>query len=158
LNSRSLGSSRHPLLRDRDRVSHSLGYTLLTNEIASLVEATGFDPFIGFLHGLRYGRQSLSLDLVEEFRHPVIDGLVLTLTNKGSVRETDFNQQDSGAFMLSKPAFGHFVELYENRMEREFEEKEAGSQTSYRKLIRRHVEMMQNVVLNKGEYQPFLVQ
>jgi len=29
----------------------------------------------------------LSLDLVEEFRHPVIDGLVKTLVNTGSIKE-----------------------------------------------------------------------
>jgi CRISPR-associated endonuclease Cas2 len=31
---------------------------------------------MGFLHSHRYGRRSLPLDLIEEFRHPVVDGLV----------------------------------------------------------------------------------
>jgi CRISPR-associated protein Cas1 len=45
----------------------SLGYVLLTNEIGGRIEALGFDPAVGFFHGLRYGRRSLALDLVEPF-------------------------------------------------------------------------------------------
>ena len=41
----------------------SLGYTLLTNEILALLIAHGFNPYIGFLHGIEYGRPSLALDL-----------------------------------------------------------------------------------------------
>lgn len=51
----------------------SFGYTLLTNEMFSLVTAHGMDPYIGNLHGISYGRPSLALDLVEEFRHSFID-------------------------------------------------------------------------------------
>ncbi len=34
----------------------SFGYTMLTNEMYSLITAHGLDPYIGFLHGLSYGR------------------------------------------------------------------------------------------------------
>jgi len=37
---------------------------------------------IAFFHGLRYGRKSLSLDVVEPFRQPVIDRLTLRLFNR----------------------------------------------------------------------------
>ena len=63
-----------------------MGYVLIASEMVALMESVGFDLFIGFMHGLRYGRQSLPLDIIEEFRHPVIDGLVQTLTNKGSIK------------------------------------------------------------------------
>ena len=45
----------------------SFGYTLVTNEILSFLFAVGFDPYIGFLHSLEYGRPSLALDMTEEF-------------------------------------------------------------------------------------------
>lgn len=136
----------------------SLGYTFLTNEVASMVESAGFDPFIGFIHGLRYGRQSLPLDMVEEFRHPVVDGLALNLLNKASLKEADFQPQADGGFLLQKPAFSRFLAAYEDRMQRPFQWKEGGSETTFRKLIRRQVEKMEGVVLDKKEYQPFLVQ
>jgi len=149
--------TRHPPL-DPVNSLLSLGYTLLTNEIGSLVEAMGFDPFIGFLHGLRYGRQSLPLDLVEEFRHPVVDGIVLSLINKGSIGETDFRRAEEDALLLDKPAFGRFLTSYEDRMQKPFQYEGTGCQTSYRSLIRHQVEMLEGALLNKKEYGPFLVQ
>ena len=57
----------------------SLGYTFLTKEICSALESESFETYLGFLHGIRYGRKSLALDIVEEFRQPVIDRMVLRL-------------------------------------------------------------------------------
>jgi CRISPR-associated protein Cas1 len=146
--------TRHPPL-DPTNALLSLGYVLITNEIAALVESTGFDPFIGFLHGLRYGRQSLPLDLVEEFRYPVIDGLVLTLINNRSIKETDFHKESNGAVLLNKDSFRRFLSHYEERMEKQF--KVQDSYTSYRKLFRMQVENLEHAVINRGLYQPFLV-
>ncbi|MCL0098500.1 CRISPR-associated endonuclease Cas1 [Dehalococcoidia bacterium] len=147
--------TRHPPL-DPVNALLSLGYVLITNELAALVESVGFDPFIGFLHGLRYGRQSLPLDMVEEFRHPVVDGLVLSLINKRSIKETDFHKEISGAFFLNKEAFKKFLTLYEDRMEKPFLDRESGSHTSYRRLFRTQVARMERAVLNKEEYKPFM--
>ena len=47
--------TKHPPL-DPANALLSLEYVLITNEIGGLAESTGFDPFIGFLHSLRYGR------------------------------------------------------------------------------------------------------
>jgi CRISPR-associated protein Cas1 len=148
--------TRHPPL-DPVNALLSLGYVLISNEIAALVESAGFDPFIGFLHGLRYGRQSLPLDLVEEFRHPVVDGLVLTVINTGSVKEADFHKENKGAVFLNKDAFKRFLSVYEERMEKLFVYMEKDAYTSYRKVFRMQVENMERVVLNREKYQPFLV-
>lgn len=147
--------TRHPPL-DPVNALLSLGYVMITNEIASLVESLGLDPAIGFLHGLRYGRQSLALDLVEEFRHPVIDGLVLTLANNMTVRESDFQRGSDGACFLNKEAFTKFLGLYQDRIERPFLDREGNSYTTYRKLFRRQVEQMVKAVLNREEYKGFL--
>ena len=148
--------SKHPPL-DPTNALLSLGYVLITNEIAALVESVGFDPFIGFLHSLRYGRQSLPLDLVEEFRYPVIDGLVQTLINTGSIKETDFHKENNGAVFLNKEALKRFFTLYEERMEKPFSYRDEGTYTSYRKLFRKQTEKLERAVLNREEYQPFLV-
>src|SRR5206468_1615952 len=46
------GRKKHPST-DPANALLSLGYVLLGNEIAAMLEARGFDPAIGFLHGLR---------------------------------------------------------------------------------------------------------
>jgi CRISPR-associated protein Cas1 len=148
--------TRHPPL-DPTNALLSLGYVLIGNEIGALIESSGFDPFIGFVHGIRYGRQSLPLDLVEEFRHPVVDGLVMTMINNGSIKKGDFNKQDNGAYLLDKDSFKRFLGFYEERMEKLFLYREQDSQTSYRKLFQNQAEKIQKSVLNREEYQPFLV-
>lgn len=148
--------TKHPPL-DPANALLSLGYVLITNEIGALAESAGFDPFIGFLHSLRYGRQSLPLDLVEEFRHPVVDGLVQTLVNIGSIKEGDFHKESNGAFLLNREAFKLFLTAYEERMEKLFLDRNENSNTSYRKLFQRQVVKMEQAILNREEYQPFLV-
>lgn len=68
----------------------SFSYTLIANEIHSLLDAMGFDPYIGFFHELDYGRPSLALDVMEEFRHPVIDQFTLLILNKKMFSDLDF--------------------------------------------------------------------
>lgn len=148
--------TKHPPL-DPVNALLSLGYVLITNEIAALVESNGFDPFIGFLHSLRYGRQSLPLDLVEEFRHPIIDGLVQTIVNKGVIKEEDFHKESSGAYLLNAAALKKFFGLYEQRMDKMFLYREKDTYTSYRRLFRRQVDNMKRTLLDREKYQPFLV-
>lgn len=59
-------SKRPPL--DPINAMLSFIYTLATNEFAASLETVGLDSYIGFCHSLRSGRNSLSCDLVEEFR------------------------------------------------------------------------------------------
>jgi CRISPR-associated protein Cas1 len=44
----------------------------------------GLEPFAGFLHVDRPGKPSLVLDLVEEFRQPVVDRAVIAHLNMGA--------------------------------------------------------------------------
>lgn len=47
------------------------------------VANAGLEPFAGFLHVDRPGKPSLVLDLVEEFRQPVVDRTVIAFINLG---------------------------------------------------------------------------
>lgn len=65
------------------------GYGILYSQIAGAVSNAGLELFAGFLHVDRPGKPSLVLDLVEEFRAPVVDRAVLALVNQGVPLETD---------------------------------------------------------------------
>lgn len=75
------GRVRHPAI-DPLNALLSLSYTLLMNELSGLLSGLGLGPYLGYLHQVDYGRPSLSLDLLEPFRHPVADRLVLMAVNK----------------------------------------------------------------------------
>ncbi len=82
------GRNRRPP-KDEINALLSLGYTFLMNQIMTATYICGLDPYYGALHEAAYGRQSLVLDLMEEFR-PLVDNLVLRLINRREIRAEHF--------------------------------------------------------------------
>ncbi len=102
------GRSRRPPM-DAVNALLSFAYTILGNEIASALETVGLDPYIGFMHRLRPGRKSLSLDMLEELRSPIADRFVLTLINLGIFSEHDFTVKENGAVLLTDDSRRSFL-------------------------------------------------
>jgi CRISP-associated protein Cas1 len=75
----------------------SLVYTFLMNRIYTAVRLAHLEPYLGYLHSLEYGRHSLVLDLMEEFRPIVADSLVLSLFNLKILQDGDFITEVPGA-------------------------------------------------------------
>jgi CRISPR-associated protein Cas1 len=85
--------SRRPPL-DPPNAILSFGYTLLGSIVESLVARVGLDPMLGTFHTPEFGRPSLALDLMEELRPVVVDGLMLRLINRREVTPEDFERID----------------------------------------------------------------
>jgi CRISPR-associated protein Cas1 len=58
------------------------GYGILYAQVERAVLLAGLDPYAGFLHEDRPGKQSLILDVVEEFRAYAVDRCVFALLNQ----------------------------------------------------------------------------
>jgi len=71
----------------------SLGYTLLLNQVIAAASLVGFDPYFGTLHSVDYGRPSLALDLMEEWRPIIVDTLVLSVFNLKTLAPDDFEER-----------------------------------------------------------------
>lgn len=71
--------------RGSDPVNAALnyGYGILYNEVEGALLRAGFDVFVGMLHSERYGKPSLTLDVIEEFRVPCVDAVLLPLFANG---------------------------------------------------------------------------
>jgi len=132
----------------------SFGYMLLFNEFSSLLEACGFDIFLGFLHGARYGRASLANDLMEELRSPVIDRLVTYLINKGAVKPNQFTP-DKKSVKMNDVSRKTFLSNYENFITTSFLDPKTKKQKNYRKIIKERVREMEKAVLNNENYTPY---
>jgi CRISPR-associated protein Cas1 len=90
--------SRRPPQNEVNAVLSFL-YTQLAHDISAALETVGLDPAAGFLHTLRPGRASLSLDLMEELRAPLCDRLTLTLFNKGQLSPKDFQAESQAVYL-----------------------------------------------------------
>jgi CRISPR-associated protein Cas1 len=137
----------------------SFGYTLVGAELTSLLDAMGFDPYIGFYHQLDYGRPSLALDLLEEFRVPAVDRLVLNLANLRTLQASDFVvDEESGGLRLDRKSIGKFFRAYDGHLNKEVSDKMTGVAISLRKAFRRQAEHLA-AHLTRGEtYVPFLAE
>lgn len=107
------GRSRRPP-RDAINALLSFLYALLRNDCVSALTAVGLDPFVGYLHADRAGRESLALDLMEEFR-PWVERLGLTLLNRGELKVAQFVERDGGAVELTEVARKTLVAAYQQR-------------------------------------------
>jgi CRISPR-associated protein Cas1 len=106
--------NRRPPL-DRVNALLSYGYSILALDCQSALESVGLDPYVGFLHVDRPGRPSLALDLMEEFRHPFVDRLVLSCINLGMLKANDVELQETGEWRLSNEGRKAFLTAYQER-------------------------------------------
>ncbi len=104
-----------------DPINSMLNYSyslLLADEIRSIT-ACGLDPNAGFLHSSSRNKPALALDLMEEFRAPVVDSVVQTLINCQIVSPSDFTTV-CGSVRMNQSARKALIECYERRMATEF--------------------------------------
>ncbi len=104
--------------RDRMNCVLSFLYALLRHDCVSALTAIGLDPFVGFLHADRPGRESLALDLMEEFR-PFADRMAITLINRGELQEKHFKLREGGAVELTDSGRKSLVQGWQKRKQDE---------------------------------------
>jgi len=82
----------------------SFSYSMLLRDVTTACELIGLDPYIGFFHVIDYGRPSMALDLMEEFRPIVADSIVLEAVNRPFVGLRDFEAVDLSEAEEERPA------------------------------------------------------
>ena len=112
----------------------SLGYTLLSQQVASAIQVVGLDPYAGFLHQPRHGRPALALDLMEEFRPIITDSVVLNIVNHRILTERDF-EEELGVVHLKDAAKKTFYAKFEERLLEKVQHPHFGYSTEYRRCI-----------------------
>jgi CRISPR-associated protein Cas1 len=150
------GRKKHPST-DPVNALLSLSYTMVFNEILSLLDGLGFDPYLGFFHNIAYGRASLASDLLEEFRAPLADRIVLNLLNNRMLKEEDFytNPKTAGVY-LKREALKNYFAQYESFLNREFIHPLTKENTTFRKCFRKQAEAIASSIKNDCVYTPFL--
>lgn len=162
----------------------SLGYTLLFNTVMAGVSLVGLDPYLGCLHSVEYGRPSLALDLMEEWRAVIVDTLVLSVFNLKVIGLEEFvsgeipgeeleeegkdplenaDEQKEGPqdappplpVKLTDDGFRKFITQYERKMNQKVTFHLTNQQFTYRDCIREQIRHFARYV--RGEersYQP----
>ncbi|MCL4506659.1 MAG: CRISPR-associated endonuclease Cas1 [Chloroflexi bacterium] len=149
------GRNRRPP-RDAVNALLSFAYSLLAKDFTVLAQVIGFDPYLGFYHHPRYGRPSLALDMMEEFRPLVADSVVLTVINTGVLVAKDFVQRGP-AIMLTPGGRRKFLQAYEARLDTLITHPVFGYRISYRRVLEVQLRLLGRVLTGELDEYPGFV-
>jgi len=138
----------------------SFGYTLLAREMEASVALVGLDPYIGTLHTVEYGRPSLALDLIEEFRAITVDSVVLRCLNNQLITPQDFTPGDdpNRPVVLSEAGMRVFIRGGETRMTTEITHVITREKMIYRRVFETQARLFARCLReNRTDYPSFLV-
>jgi CRISP-associated protein Cas1 len=130
----------------------SYGYTLLTSQTTGAAQIVGFDPYVGYLHSTQYGKPALALDMVEMFRAPIVDSVVLTLLNTRMLTISDFDEA-LGAWHLRDAGRKVFLQKFEERLSTEVLHPVFKKKVTYRRCLELQLRLLSRWML--GELKRF---
>jgi CRISP-associated protein Cas1 len=134
----------------------SFGYTLLFHNVLSLILAEGMNPYLGNLHGSERKEAFLGFDLMEEFRSPVVDTMVMQLINQKIISPTDFAwPNEEGGIYLLDPGKRVFLKHFEERISKEIKHPDATTEISYRRVMQLQIQRYKKSLLDGVDYEPF---
>lgn len=114
------GRNRRPP-KDEVNAMLSFVYTLIANDVAAALESVGLDPYVGFMHTLRPGRTSLTLDMMEELRAYLGDRLVLSMINRKQVTKKDFIRQNDESLVMTDNCRKELLTTWQKRKKEQIE-------------------------------------
>jgi CRISPR-associated protein Cas1 len=125
------------------------GYGVLSQAVWGAVLNAGLEPYAGFLHTDRPGKPSLILDLVEEFRAPVVDRTVIALCRRGEPVKLERGKLDHETRRLVADRV-----LDKLAADARF----GGRRVSVRAIIQAQVRSLASFVRGEGPYRAFAFQ
>lgn len=129
-------------------------YTVLCGELSLHLYGLGMEPGWGVFHETGEGRPALALDLMEPFRAPLVDAVVLDMINHGRITPDDFEQNNDGWWLRQESRRKVFVQ-WENRLEREFNYTRENRRTTLRTLLKDHCRQMKQFFREGTRLRPF---
>lgn len=142
--SRWRGRHRRPA---PDPVNAALDYTyaLLLGDCVRALVACGLDPHAGFLHSSSRNKPALALDLMEEFRAPVADSVVVRALRNGEMTEEDFTGAMGGC-RLKDRGRKQLIAGFERRIETSFRHPVFGYDVTWRRAIEVQARLVLGVI------------
>lgn len=146
-----IGRFRRPS-PDVVNVMLNYGYGILYSFIRNAISSVGLNPYRGVLHASYKDQEALVYDLIEEFRQPVVDKVVITMIGRKQVSKSDFSVKN-GVCTITDGFRREFADnvlsrieyrvLYEERKER------------FENIIKLQAQCLKNAILDGTGYKPY---
>lgn len=132
----------------------SYGYGILYTEVEKACVLARLDPYMGFLHTDRPGKPSMVLDLMEEFRQPVVDRAAISLVSKKVVKPDELKAVENG-FYLDRSGRHKMVEAMSTRLSKIITYR--NDRHSFSSLVLRQARRVVKFICGEEEaYSPFV--
>lgn len=153
------GRQHHPA-PDPFNALLSFGYALLLKDISATIHLVGLDPYLGCFHALEYGRPSLTLDLMEEFRPVVVDEPLLEMTRNERLSPQDFvyTGRTDRPVELGEGKMAVVISAYEQRLAQSVHHTDSNAMQTLRRCMELQARIYARVVLEtRQSYQGLVV-
>lgn len=140
-----------------DPVNLALSFlsTRLAADMAALIARRGLHPGFACLHASQDGRASLALDLMEEFRAPLAEGLAVFLFNARRLKPEEFSCDENGHLRAAQTAIRTMIRAYEAWLARPVTNPQDDRRTNWRGLMEAQVLAYMRHVRRLGEYEAY---
>ena len=143
------GRNRRPP-KDRFNCLLSFGYALAIKDVMNAILTVGLEPALGFYHQPRSQAAPLALDLLEIFRVPLVDLVVVASVNRGVWDvKADFEVRGEQVW-LSDSGRRKIISLYESRKEETWKHPATGYSLTYRRLLELEVRLLEKEWSGEG--------
>ena len=122
------------------------GYGIMMAHVWGATLNAGLEPFAGFIHVDRSGKPSLVLDLVEEFRQPVVDRAIFGWLAKGG-------RLTLRGGMLDGPSKEEVAARVLRRLNAR--ERHRGKEHEVRSIVQMQARLLASAVRGLRDYRPF---
>jgi len=131
----------------KDPINAALSYLYvrLSSICTEILLNVGLSPKIGFLHETGRNRNSLALDIVEEFRQPVVDRIVFSLALDGILDKEKHFINESGRVLLNK------------RGKKLINKSFALVMREYSSIIEEQANNLKEAILYGSKYEPYIM-
>lgn len=131
----------------------SYGYSMLYPRVHKSVVYAGLNPYLRFLHAEYRRRPGLVMDLVEEYRQPIVDRPVINLVVRRQLKNRHGATQEDGSVLLNEKGRKLVAEEVMKKVS------ETRSHQGKNAKIKRHIRdqsiALANDILDEKEYVPF---
>lgn len=123
----------------------NFAYAMLLSEVLRAIVSCGMDPHAGFLHSSNRNKPALALDLMEEFRAPIADSVIVRMINNGELGARHFHHA-LGTSRLTGDGRKKLISAFEKRVQTEITHPVFGYRATWRRTMEIQARMLLGVL------------
>ncbi|WP_322796785.1 CRISPR-associated endonuclease Cas1 [Tepidiforma sp.] len=131
----------------------SYGYALLLRPAWSAIATIGLDPYLGMLHEPSRGQPAAVLDLIEEFRAPLVDFLVFPLFARLR-QQDDWWEPHGEGVRLTWDVRKRLIEQFEARLLRRTRYRPSGRRETVARVFELRARDLARAIQGQGALKP----